>query len=115
MSNLHGVVISNNPPWTHRPIEIDLSLLDASENVVVSSVLEEKSPSYKQDAIEHIGIKYPDYTYIYTDGSRSSIGRVGASVFIPDHDIELYYRLPEYQTTFLLLPLNLMLSIPQFH
>ena len=89
MSNLQGVAVSNNPPWTHRPIEVDLSLLNASKNVDVSSILEKQSPSYKQEAIEHIGYKYPDYIYIYTDGSRISIGRVGASVFIPDHDIEL--------------------------
>ena len=64
------------------------------------SVLEKQSPAYKQDAIEHIGIHYPDYTYIYTDGSRTQIGRVGASVFIPDHDIELYYRLPDNLSVF---------------
>ena len=41
-----------------------------------------------------------DYTYIYTDGSRIPIGRAGASVFIPDHDIELYYRLPDNLSAF---------------
>ena len=81
-------------------IEIDLSLLNASKNVDVSSILEKQSPSYKQEAIKHIGDKYPDYIYIYTDGSRIPIGRAGASVFIPDHDIELYYRLPDNLSAF---------------
>ena len=56
--------ISNIPPWIHRKINIDLSL---------THTLHSQNPEIiKRTALYHLQENYPDFVYIYTDGSKTA-------------------------------------------
>jgi len=74
--NINPINISNIPPWILHKTNIDLSL---------THMLHSQNPEIiNRNALYHLQENYPDFVYVYTDGSKTA-EKTGSGVYIQQH------------------------------
>ena len=64
ISSIHNSILPETPPWTMKQTEINLNLKKKSKL--------NTNPIEYHDELQHIKLQYPDYSFLYTDGSKSN-------------------------------------------
>jgi len=82
--NINPINIPNIPPWILHKTNIDLSL---------THILHSQNPEIsKRTALYHLQENYPDFVYMYTDGSKTA-EKTGSGVYIQQYNIKLTFEI----------------------
>jgi ribonuclease HI len=84
--------LSSTPPWHFKPVDVDLSVADKIRK-------DDQPEVIKQAALEHYD-NYSEHIKIYTDGSKSDSGLVGAAFYVKDYNERYSFRLSNKLTIY---------------
>ena len=87
MPPTEGPKISPSSPWHRKVVEVDYRIHEQCNK--------QTPPQVVNDTFKEVMSSYSGWHQLYTDGSKSDTGRVGAAYFDPQYLLERTYRLSD--------------------